>query len=45
MEKQKINHSKLELLISINPNRSLEKVFLLFLMTAIRKKCLYMVDS
>ena len=28
-----------------NPNRSLEKNFLLFLMTAIRKSVLYMFDT
>lgn len=31
--------------IIINPNRSLEKNFLLFLMTAIRKSVLYMFDT
>ena len=30
---------------SLNPNRSLEKNFLLFLMTAIRKSVLYMFDT
>ena len=29
----------------LNPNRSLEKNFLLFLMTAIRKSVLYMFDT
>lgn len=31
--------------ISLNPNRSLEKVSCHFLMTAIRKTALYMLDS
>ena len=31
--------------VSINPNRSLEKASCLFLMTAIRKTALYMLDS
>lgn len=31
--------------IALNPNRSLEKVSCHFLMTAIRKTALYMLDS
>ena len=34
-----------EMFPKINPNRSLEKNFLLFLMTAIRKSVLYMFDT
>ena len=41
-EKRKKDYQELDSLI---PNRSLEKNFLLFLMTAIRKSVLYMFDT
>lgn len=38
-------HNQQEFCTAINPNRSLEKVSCHFLMTAIRKIALYMLDS
>ena len=40
-----INSTDRLIFVNINPNRSLEKVSCHFLMTAIRKTALYMLDS
>ncbi len=44
-EMKRLHEQRMEYLTGLNPNRSLEKTFCHFLMTAIRKTALYMPDS